>query len=185
MFWYTFITLSTYFLVKKYFPEKSKNDENMRGGDLKPPRGILELIRKDKAIKTAIIALFASVIANEAQEEIVSILLKTSPALLPAREKQLQLNPKIVTILEIDQLTEVKQLLLDKALTKTDKLRFLKLKIKFLLKGLKGKNKRAYFIITLLSLLTFLFRNDTPSFVFFWSNLRELFTATNLSDNFD
>ena len=183
-FWYTFVTLSTYFFIKKYFPEKSKYDSNVRGGDLNPPTGILKLILKDRAVKVAIIALVATVIGNELQQEIVSILLKAFPPILPAREKQLQLNPKVMRILQSTELTEVKELLLDQTLTKTDKLKLLKIKIKFILKGLKGK-QRTYFILTLLSLLTFLFRNNTPAFVFFWANLRELFVATNLSDNLD
>jgi hypothetical protein len=185
---YTFVGLSTYFFVKRFFPEKSKYDSeynlNVKGGDLNPPTGILRLILKDRAIKSSIIAIFATMIGTELQDELVSRLLKSSPAILAAREKELQLNPKVLRILESTELTEMKELLLEKTLTKTDKLKLLKIKIKFILKGLKGK-KRTYFIMTLLSLLTFLFRNDTPAFVFFWANLRELLAATNLSEDFD
>jgi hypothetical protein len=181
---YTFVGLSTYFFMKRFFPEKSKYDSDMRGGDLKPPSGILRLILKDRASKATIIAVFATLIGSELQEEIVSILLKTSPAILAAREKELQLNPKVLRILQSTELTEVKELLLDQTLTKTDKLKFLKIKINFILKDLKGK-QRISFILTLLSLLAFLFRNNTPAFAFFWANLRELFAANNLNDDFN
>ena len=185
---YTFVGLSTYFFIRKVFPEKSKYDSeynlNGKGGDLNPPIGILRLILKDRAAKAAIIAIFATMIGTELQAEIVSRLLQSSPAILAAREKELQLNPKVVTILQSAELTEVKKLLLEKTLSKRDKLRFLKLKIKCILKGLKGI-QRLYFILALLSLLTFLFRNDTSAFAYFCANLRELLTATNLSDNCD
>jgi hypothetical protein len=86
--------------------------------------------------------------------------------------------------LQNKKLADVREILLDKTLTNSDKLEFLKIKVKAILKGLKGK-KRIYFIMTLLSLLIFLFGNSTPVFTFFWINLRELFKSTDLSENLD
>jgi hypothetical protein len=181
---YTFVGVGSYLFTKKFFPEKPKSGLDVRGSNPTASTGILALILKDRATKIAIISVFGTIIGNELHQEIISILLKSSPAILAAPGDKIRLNSKVRRILQNTDLADATEILLDNTLTNSDKLEFLKIKVKAILKGLKGK-KRIYFIMTLLSLLIFLFGNSTPAFTFFWANLRELFGATDLSEDLD
>lgn len=95
-----------------------------------------------------------------------------------------RLNLKIAQlkkILKAEEIESIRELLLNETLSPIDKLTFLMIKVKILLKNLKGR-KRYIFIMALLSLLYFIFANETLAFTGFLASVRELFKLTNLDD---
>lgn len=187
---YTLSVLIPYFIVKKFFPEKSKvitKETDLRGGDNTLVPHVISLLVKDRAIKIAIASLFSTAMLNEFNEGILLGLIQSSPSILAAphdKKRFFYLSKKVRRILGTPDIIELRELLLDKHLSNHDKIALLKIKIESILKHLHGR-KRIYFITTLLSLLIFLLGNNTPIFTLFWASLPELFNTSEMREDID
>jgi len=186
---YSFVGIASYLMMQKFFPEKPKPVLDLRGGDpfASARARTLKYLLKDRSFRAAIVATFATVIGTEFHQQIIDALIKCSPTIIACPKDKIRLTSKVRKILRATQYTqfeEIKEILLNDAITTSDKLELLIIKVKAVLRNLRGI-KRNYFILTLLSLLIFLYGNNTVAFTTFWSSLRELFGATPLSDDVD
>jgi len=178
---YTLVGVGSYLIINKFFPEKPKPELNLRG------TRVLKYLAKDKAVRFAVFSTFLTIIGAEFNQQLIDALIKCSRSLLACPGDKIRLSFKARKILRYSQyanLEEIKEILLDEALTTSDKLEFLKIKVQATLRNLRGI-RRKYFILALLSLLIFLFGNNTVAFTTFWSSLRQLFGATPLSEDVD
>lgn len=183
---YPFVGVFSYLIINKFFSEKPKPELNLRKGNGAGARALKYLV-KDRATRSAILATFATIIGTEFHQQIIDALIKCSPALIACPADRIKLTSKVRKILRDTQYAnfeEIKEILLNDALTTQDKIQFLMIKVKAILRNLRGI-KRNYFILTLLSLLIFLYGNNTVAFTTFWSSLRQLFKSTPLSEDVD
>jgi hypothetical protein len=144
----------------------------IRGEEFLTVSGILAFLLKDFALKVAVTGAIGSTIWADLADVAVSQIVKYSSSIIAAPGlKFVRIIKKLRRVK--GQTVGIKELLLDKSITNTEKLELLKVKIQYALKNLGGK-KRVTFICTLLALLVFLLGNNTPSYLYFMANLREI-----------
>lgn len=143
-----------------------------KGGAIDPITiSIIKLIMVDLSIKVAIGGAFASSIWSESADKAVENIARYSSAILAAPGRKLGRIVKRLKGINPDHTEDIKEILLDKNLTLEEKMEFLKLKIDYALKNLKGK-KRKQFILLLVAILTFFYGNNIVGFTWLWERIR-------------
>lgn len=104
---YTLSGLIPYFIIRKFFPEKSKvideeekKNLRVRGGDSVVVLHWLKLLMKDRAIRAAVAGIFSTAILTEFNDAILEGLIQSSPSILaaPGDKKKLFLSKKVRNI---------------------------------------------------------------------------------------
>jgi len=106
---------------------------------------------------------FASSIWSESADKAVEHTARYSNAILVAPVHKVGRIVKKLKGISPDHAEDIKEILIDKDLTLEEKIEFLKLKIDYVLKNLKGK-KRKKFILLLIIILTFFYGNNILAF---------------------
>jgi len=143
-----------------------------KGGAIDPIIiAIIKLIMVDLGIKVAIGSAFASSIWSESADKAAEHIARYSSAILAAPGRRLVRIVKRLKGINPDHTEDIKEILLDKNLTLEEKMEFLKLKINYALKHLKGK-KRKDFILLLVAILIFFYGNNLVGFTWLWERIR-------------
>jgi len=132
---------------------------------------IIELIMVDFGIKVAIGGAFASSIWSESADKAAEHIARYSTAILAAPGRKIGRIVRRLKSINPDHTKDIKEILLDKNLTLEEKIKFLKLKMDYALKNLKGK-KRKQFILFLIPALTFFYGNNIVGFTWLWERIR-------------
>ena len=143
-----------------------------KGGAIDPITiSIIKLIMVDFGIKVAIGGAFASSIWSESADKAAEHIARYSTAILAAPGRKIGRIVQRLKGINPDHTEDIKEILLDKNLTLEEKMEFLKLKIDYALKNLKGK-KRKQFILFLIAILTFFYGNNIVGFTWLWERIR-------------
>jgi hypothetical protein len=132
------------FFVKKFSPENSKTEENdLRGGYNSFTEAIFGLFIKDHAMKVSMSTLVSTSIVNELFDELVATSIESSPMLIATPGHKLsRFSKKVRNILEQQNMAQITEILLNKRISKSDKLLAFKMKIKLISKNLKGSQRK-------------------------------------------
>lgn len=145
---------------------------NSKGGTIDPITiSILKLIVVDFSLKIAIAGAFTSSIWSESADNAAGHIARYSGAILAAPGRKLGQMARRLKGINLDHTKDIKEILLDKTLTLEEKMEFLKLKIDYALKNLKGK-KRKQFILVLVAILTFFYGNNIVGFTWLWERIK-------------
>lgn len=145
---------------------------NRKGGVIDPiTTSIIKLIMVDFGIKVAIGGAFASSIWSESADKVAEHIARYSTAILATPGCKIGRIVQRLKSINPDHTEDIKEILLDKNLTLEERIEFLKLKIDYALKNLKGK-KRKQFILFLIAILTFFYGNNIVGFTWLWERIR-------------
>jgi hypothetical protein len=152
-------------------PDSSPID--LRGGEIFTTTGIIALLMKDLAFKAAITGLVSSSIWYDTADNAVGQILKYGGALTAAPGHKFIKIIKRFRNIDKKHALDIKEILLEKNISTTEKCELIKLKVQYALKNLRGR-KRVTFITATIALLVFFLGNGTPVFAYFMASLREL-----------
>ena len=166
----SFIGLSTYFLINKFFP-KSKIDE-MDEIDRSFLGTLLYQLSQDPALKIGLLALFGTATVMHFNQEIVELLSqadflrlcknpknKNLPTIYLSRNREDKTFQIICDIAQkydlfehLDHSADLRELILNNKLTYHDKVNLLKIKLDFIING-EYFGKTRFVVVTLLGLI--------------------------------
>ena len=144
---------------------------NRRGGEFDPiTLVIIKRVMVHFGIKVAIVTGFTLSIYAESADRAVKHTVRYSNVILAAPSRELTRIVKKLKKINPEHSNDIKEILIDKEPTSEEKIKFLKLKIDYALKNLKGK-KRKKFIFLLIALLTFYYGNNLAVFTWLWETI--------------
>jgi len=160
----TIIGITVYIVVSKLFPEKvleinpQNNDIRIRGGDIVKNNLIKKIIQKimqDRALKIAIISVFATAGVQCFNQEIEKLLV--DDVFNQICEKQVNGKLKIVCdIIKEHELNlhtkSIRELIVSNNLSRNDKINLLKIKLDFIING-ECPGKKRFLILSILAAL--------------------------------
>lgn len=157
----TIVSITVYILVNKFFPEDKDKDkiiekdpvESLRGGDRTKLVGeILKKILEERAVKIALVSLFATAGFQHFQQEIEALLCQKvfEQLCVENTDGKLKIVCDIVKDLELhSQADSVKELLISNKLTNEQKISLLKIKLDFIING-ECMGMRRFLIVTII-----------------------------------
>jgi len=148
-----------------------KDGLDTRGGEILIA-GIVTFFMKDLAFRLALTGLVGSTIWSDTADTAVEQVLKYAGPIMTAPGYKFKNIVKRLRKIDNKYTLDIKEILLEKNFSNKEKLELIKIKVQYALKTLKGRRK-AVFIMTTLSLLTFFLGNGTPAFTYFMAGLRE------------
>lgn len=161
-------------------PDSSAVD--FRGGEILTATSIVALLMKDLAFKVALTGLVGSSIWSDTADTAVEQVLKYAGAIAAAPGNKFIKILKRFRGMNGDHTLDIKEILLEKNISNSEKYELIKVKVQYALKNLKGK-KRVIFTTTTIALLVFFLGNGTPAFSYFMAGLREMLGAENDQDS--
>jgi hypothetical protein len=176
-------------IEKRYL--RSRNDPynkpnslavDFRGGEILTAAGIAALLMKDLAFKVAFTGLVGSSIWSDTADTAVEQVLKYAGAIAAAPGHRFIKIIKRFRGMNGDHTLDIKEILLEKNISNTEKYELIKVKVQYALKNLEGR-KRVTFITTTIALLVFFLGNGTPAFTYFMAGLREMLGAKDDQDS--
>ena len=190
----TIVSILTYLIVNKLFPENSTPEDlnkdpsdpaiSLRGSSkTKLINQILRKILKDKAIKVALISLFATVGIQAFRSEIITLLSSDAVAKM-CRSKPTGTAGLVCDIAKDHNLQEhsdsIRKLILERDLNNEQKITLLKIKLDYIINGEYGGRKRFY-IVTLLGIILTLTISGIGGLALFLEALYRLFKEGKIS----
>ena len=158
------VGVSVYIIVNKLFPEKVESFErdplkDLRGGDkMKLAQQIAKNILKDKALKIAILSVFATAGIQHFQSEIEGLLIDDVFKHICIRDVDGDLKVVCEIIQEHDlnsHAKSIKSLIVSNDLNQEQKISLLKIKLDFIINGECGGKKRFLVMAIIGAVLTF------------------------------
>lgn len=117
----------------------TKKSLNRRGGGFDPiTLAIMKRAIADFGIKVAIVTGFTSLIYSEGADRAVKHIIRYSNVIIAAPGRKLTRIVKKLKKINLEYSNDIEEILIDKELTSKEKIEFLKLKIDYALKKLKG-----------------------------------------------
>lgn len=153
--------------------ENTKDSLDVRGGYGPITVWLAKLIMSDFAIKISIAGAVGASIWSETADNAAGQLAKYGSIILSTPGKKFARLYSRIRGVDPQHSIDIKEILLDKDLTNTDKLELLKIKIESALKNLKGA-KRKQFIFFIIATLLFSVGGNFALFAWFMERLRAL-----------
>jgi hypothetical protein len=177
----TIIGISVYIVVSKLFPEK-----DLRGGDIVRNNLIKEIIKKmlnDRALKIALISVFATAGVQYFNQEIEKLLVDDVFNQICVKEVdgQLKIVCDIIKEHELNLHSKsIKELIVSSNLSKDDKINLLKIKLDFIING-ECAGKKRFVIISILAALITVCVSGVGGLAIFLEALYRLFQEGKIS----
>jgi hypothetical protein len=147
---------------------------NPNGGEiLTISAHLLALITKDFAFKTAFITLVSSTIWADSADTSVKQILKYSSSIIAAPGFKFKSIVNKLRGINPDYSLDIKEILLEKNISNSDKLELIKIKIRYALVNMSRSQKITFFL-TIIATVMFVCGNHTPAFTFFIGGIRDL-----------
>ncbi len=181
----TIVGITVYISINKFFPEKvsdRNSQKDLRGGDI-IRNHLINKIMHDRALKIALISVFATVGFQYFNHEIQTLLLDDVFKQICVKEVDGQL--KIVCdIIKEDELNfhtkSITELIVTSNLSKDDKINLLKLKLDLIINGECASTKR-FLVISMIAVCITICVSGVGGLILFLEALYRLFQEGKIS----
>jgi hypothetical protein len=185
----TIVGISVYILVSKLFPEKvsdRNSGKDLRGGDIVRNHLVKKIVKKimrDRALKIALISVFATAGFQHFHQEIEKLLVDDVFNQICVKE----LDGELKTVCDIIKEHElnlhsksIKELIVASNLSRDDKINLLKIKLDFIING-ECAGKKRFMIISIIAILIAVSVSGVGGLALFLEALYRLFQEGKIS----
>jgi hypothetical protein len=183
------VGITVYILVSKLFPEKVLNinsKKDLRGGDIVRNHLIKKVVKKilqDRALKIALIAVFATAGFEYFNQEIETLLVDKvfNQICVKDVDGELKIICDIIKEHELDLHSKsIKELIVGSNLSKNDKINVLKIKLDFIING-ECLGKKRFLIVSIIAALVTVCVSGVSGLAIFLEALYRLFQEGKIS----